>query len=133
VYICPAGESLKVWRKDRKRNRTEYRTKACRKCPLRDRCTESKWGRAIYRAAEDDLLDQMAQRVRAAPQKVELRRTLVEHPFGTIKRWGHGYFLMKGKKKSQGEMSLIATVYNLRRVLNIVGVDRLLQAITPAS
>jgi transposase len=133
VYVCPAGEKLQVWRKSRRRNRTEYRSKACRKCRLRDQCTQSKRGRAIYRTAENESLDQMAERVRGAPQKVELRRTLVEHPFGTIKRWGQGHFLMKGKEKSQGEMSLIAIAYNLKRVLTIVGVDRLLQALAPSS
>jgi transposase len=129
VYVCPAGEQLKVWRKNRRRNRTEYRTKACRKCALRDQCTTSKWGRAIYRTDEEELLDQMAHRVGEAPQKVQLRKTLVEHPFGTIKRWGQGYFLMKGKSKSQGEMSLIATGYNLKRVMNILGIDRMREAL----
>ena len=132
VYECPAGESLKRWGNNRRRNRnrTAYRTRACGKCPLRNQCTKSKWGRVIYRTGEDELMDRMAHRVRGAPEKVELRRTLVEHPFGTIKRWGQGYFLMKGQPKSKGEMSLIATGYNMKRVMNLLGVDGLRAALT---
>ena len=37
-----------------------------------------------------------------------------------------GYFLLKGLRKVRGEFSLTALAYNLKRVLNIVGVPQLL-------
>jgi len=58
------------------------------------------------------------------------RKKLVEHPFGTMKRWWDaGYFLMRGLEKVQAEFSLTVLTYNLRRVLNIVGMPRLMAAL----
>jgi two-component SAPR family response regulator len=37
---------------------------------------------------------------------------------------------MRGLEKGRAEFSLTALVYNLRRALNILGVDRLLAAVT---
>ena len=52
----------------------------------------------------------------------------MEHPFGTIKRgWGFDYMLLKGMEKVDAEFQLIATAYNLRRVINIFGVRILLE------
>ena len=61
---------------------------------------------------------------------VKARQSIVEHPFGTLKHWwGHSHFLMRGLKKVRGEFSLSALAYNLRRVLNILGVRALLKAL----
>ena len=58
------------------------------------------------------------------------RKEIVEHPFGTIKRsFGYTYFLLKGMEKVKGESSLMCFVYNLKRVLNIVGINGLMEAI----
>lgn len=63
-------------------------------------------------------------------EKYELRKSTVEHPFGTIK-WYNGahYFLMRGKKKVTAEMALSFLAYNLKRALNIKGFDALMAAI----
>jgi hypothetical protein len=56
----------------------------------------------------------------------------VEHPFGTIKQWmNQGAFLMRGLEKVRAEFSLTALAYNLRRVLNIVAMPKLLAALLP--
>jgi hypothetical protein len=63
----------------------------------------------------------------ATPQAkkiVKLRSSIVEHPFGTIKRtlgWDH--FLVRTKKKVLGENALIMFTYNFRRLLNLIGID----------
>ena len=58
------------------------------------------------------------------------RKTLSEHPFGTRKRgMDQGYFLLKGLRKVRGEFSLTVLAYNLKRVLNVVGVPRLIEAL----
>jgi len=58
------------------------------------------------------------------------RKALVEHPFGTMKRWWDaGYFLLRGLEKVRAEFSLTVLAYNLRRVLNIVGMAGLMAAL----
>ena len=58
------------------------------------------------------------------------RQWLAEHPFGTIKRaFNHGYMLMRGIEKVAGEMSLSILAYNIRRVMNIVGLKGLIFAV----
>jgi len=72
----------------------------------------------------------MAQRLKNNPEKMRLRGQLAEHPFGTIKRgMSHGYFLLRGLKKVAAEMSLTVLSYNLKRVVNILGVEKMMRAV----
>jgi hypothetical protein len=72
----------------------------------------------------------MALRVRGHPEKLGLRKRLVEHPFGTMKRaMNQGYFLMKGKKKVAAEMSLSVLAYNIKRAMTVLGVEKLKEAV----
>ena len=58
------------------------------------------------------------------------RREIVEHPFGTIKQWmNEGAFLMRGLENVRAEFSLTALAYNLRRALNILGMEGLMAAV----
>ncbi|HEX9692348.1 MAG TPA: transposase [Gemmatimonadales bacterium] len=58
------------------------------------------------------------------------RKALSEHPYGTMKRgMDQGYFLLKGLRKVRVEFSLTVLAYNLERVLNLVGVPRLMEAL----
>ena len=58
------------------------------------------------------------------------RRCTVEHVFGTLKFWmGSAHFLMKTLKHVGTEMSLQVLAYNLRRVINILGVEKLMKSI----
>ena len=82
------------------------------------------------RLVNEEVIERMAQRVRENPEKMKLRKEIVEHPFGTIKRWmGQGYFLMKGIKKVAAEISLTVLGYNIKRVINIVGVEKMIEAV----
>ena len=66
--------------------------------------------------------------MKAQPQIYAQRKALVEHPFGTLKFWwGQGAFLTRGKAAVNAEISLSALAYNLRRVLNVLGVQALLE------
>ena len=63
------------------------------------------------------------------PEILDRRREMVEHPFGSIKQWmNQGAFLMKGLDNVRAEFSLTALVYNLRRALNILGVEAMMAA-----
>ena len=61
---------------------------------------------------------------------INKRKEIVEHPFGTIKHWmDQGYLLLRGKAKVTAEMSLTVLAYNMKRVMNIVGVIELIKQV----
>ena len=75
-------------------------------------------------------LDRMQARLAKRPEILSQRRETVEHPFGTIKQWmNQGAFLMRSLEKVRAEFSLTALVYNLRRVLNILSMDKMMAAV----
>lgn len=75
-------------------------------------------------------MDAILKRTREHPEKVSLRKGLVEHPFGTIKRaMGAGYFLTKSIQQVLTEMSLTVLAYNMKRVLNIMGIEKLMEVV----
>ena len=131
-YRCPAGELLTYRSTTVELDRTikNYRTRACGRCALKPRCTTNKDGRKITRWVDEHLLEAMARRLREQPHLFGQRKALAEHPYGTMKRaMDQGYFLLKGLTKVRGEFSLTVLAYNLKRVLNLVGVPRLLTAV----
>jgi hypothetical protein len=86
--------------------------------------------RRVSRLENEAVLDRMAERLKARPELLDRRREIVEHPFGSIKQWmNQGAFLMRGLDNVRGEFSLTALVYNLRRVLNILGVGAMIAAV----
>ena len=75
----------------------------------------------------------MQARLDRAPEKMQLRRQTVEHPFGTIKGWmGYTHFLTKTLPKVRAEMSLQVLAYNMKRVMNIIGVAALIEGLGAA-
>ena len=74
----------------------------------------------------------MAQRLAGRPGVLHRRRESAEHPFGSIKHWmGHGGFLMRRLENVQGEFSLTALAYNIRRATILVGIPELIAAVRP--
>ena len=72
----------------------------------------------------------MQARLDRNPEKMRIRRQTVEHPFGTIKSWmGSTHFLMKSLKNVRTEMALHVLAYNMKRVMRILGVGGLMEAI----
>lgn len=130
AYVCPANQELKFrgFGKSKKRKLRYYYTKSCQSCPLRDKCTEDKGGRRIGRSVNAEVLERMEARMKEEPEIGAQRKQLVEHPFGTIKRWfDQEFFLLKGLEKVKTEISLSVLSYNLKRVMNIIGIKRLMQ------
>ncbi len=134
TYQCPAQASLtyRFTANEAGRLTRYYATSVCGSCPIRMQCTRSvQEPRRITRWEHEDVLDVMAERVRNHPEIMKQRKQIVEHPFGTMKRsMNHGYFLMRGLPKVRAEMSLTVLAYNLKRVLNILGVERLLAVLS---
>lgn len=59
--------------------------------------------------------------------RINQRKTIVEHPFGTLKTWkGKIPLLLKGKEKVSTEINIYTMVYNIRRLLNIEEFDEIL-------
>jgi transposase len=132
-YRCPAGEELTYRYESFELNRQirYYATPKCLSCPIKQQCTTNQRGRRISRWVDEKLLEDMARRVRARPELMRRRQQLSEPPFGTIKRaMNQGYFLMKGLDKVGAEMSLTVLSYNLKRAINILGVKKLIEAMT---
>jgi hypothetical protein len=131
VYVCPAGETLSPNHEGKLRDlkKIDYSNPAaCPVCPLRSRCTTDR--RRVSRLENETVLDRMAARLKARPDILAQRRETVEHPFGSIKQWmNQGAFLMKGLDNVRAEFSLTALVYNLRRAINILGVDAMMAAV----
>jgi len=132
-YRCPAGKELSYRYQSVEQGRPmrTYQISGCKSCGLRSQCSINKKGiRAIKRWVDEAILEAMARRVAENPEKVELRKCLAEHPFGTIKRaMNQGYFLMRGLTKVRAEMSLTILAYNLKRVINILGVSKMVEAL----
>jgi transposase len=133
VYVCPAGAELthRFNTYELGRELRYYRASGCKNCALKKQCTRNKANRTITREENEGLMEAMAARMQAQPWKFKLRKTLAEHPFGTIKRWfGYTHFLLKGLAKVRCEWSLTTLAYNLKRVLNLVSFEKLMLAVS---
>ena len=132
VYTCPAGQTLTkgAHRSDRRSDINLYRhLSACFSCHLKPRCTTEKL-RRIRRWEQEDILDDIELRLDQKPDAMRIRRSTVEHPFGTLKAWmGYTHFLTRTREKVAAEMSLHVLAYNFKRVLNIIGIAPLMAAL----
>ncbi len=134
VYLCPAGERLVYHFTNREKGLTlrRYWTTACRGCAIKDQCTTAK-ERRITRWEHEHILEDVQQRLDEHPEMMRIRRETVEHPFGTIKYWmGYTHFQMKTLKRVGTEMALHVLAFNLKRVINIMGIGPLIAAIMAA-
>ncbi len=131
-YTCPAGAQLTKTqiRSDHAGDMYKYRNlTACHACALRPRCTPEKMKR-IARWANEAVLDVMQKRLDLMPDAMAIRRRTVEHVFGTLKSWmGSTHFLTKTLKNVRTEMSLSVLAYDIKRLIAIMGVQPLLEAI----
>ena len=131
VYLCPAGEQLFYHYANEEEGKTlrRYWTTACQACALKSNCTTGK-ERRISRWEHEAVLEAVQARLDRNPTKMRERRQTVEHPFGTIKSWmGATHFQMKTLKNVSTEMALHVLAYNMKRVMRILGVGGLIEAI----
>src|SRR5271165_5519763 len=134
VYRCPAGEKLtwRYWNVEAGRKLHNYWTTKCTSCALKSRCTPAK-ERRVKRWEHEAVLDAMQERLDRAPKTMRIRRQTAEHPFGTIKAWmGATHFRLRTLEKVSAEMSLHVLAYNLKRMIAVLGVQPLIQAIRTA-
>jgi hypothetical protein len=135
-YRCPEGYRLRYEGTDKSTGKRHYRIvdkKLCHHCKHYGQCTESKSGRKIVRLHNEDIkLKLEAQYEEESSQKIYARRkTRVEHPFGHIKRnLKTDSFMLRGKDGVQAETSLLATCFNITRMITIFGVGTLINKLT---
>ena len=136
TYTCPEGNILTTtgsWhKKTRERDSYQfkkYRTPACKTCPVQKLCTAKADGRReIYRSQYADAVEKNGLHYKANKDLYRKRQEINEHIFGTIKRqWGYNHTNLRGLEKVNGEMALIMTVYNMKRAINILGIEKLLE------
>jgi transposase len=130
-YECPAGQRL-IYRFTREENGQtihRYWSSGCPKCAMKDHCTTGDY-RRVSRWEHEAVIEAAERRLDEEPQRMRVRRSTVEHPFGTLKAWmGHTHFLTKTLPRVSTEMSLHILAYNLKRVMAIMGAQPLMAAI----
>ncbi|MFK8163661.1 MAG: IS1182 family transposase [Lewinella sp.] len=140
AYICPSGELLRSSGKLYQRKGTPHRfqtyrgsRKTCGVCPLRNECLsaaalKNNGTRAVTRLEHASAVEANHENLYNSPEVYQQRQAIVEHPFGTLKRQWTGYYtLLRGLEKVDGEFSLLACCYNIRRSMSIFGVLNLLE------
>jgi len=135
-YTCPEKHTLTSngsWYKTRNYKFKQYKTKACKTCSMREQCTTAKTnGKIVQRSQYAEYIENNAKRIQASGELYKKRQALVEHPFGTIKRqWGFDHIMTKkGIKRASADFGLIALAYNLKRMINLMGVKGLTEELT---
>ena len=137
VYICPFNQKLTLSRKSTEtRNGVSnhykiYTCNNCSNCPFFDKCTKSSKGRSIKRNVKEDKLLSIDNEYKSDSSLYKLRKALVEHPFGTIKRTlGLTHVYIKGLNRVSSWTSSVFLAYNLKRVINIIGIPKLMEVLS---
>jgi transposase len=155
VY-CPCGEILRQKCVKANGNIRYANKRACQKCPNREKCYKSKnkWNEVDFgkdtfekpcklwllsKGAVDDSVSPKREghyekkkfvRITFRPdrRKMDKRKCLSEHPFGTVKRWMNaGYYLLCGMRKTEGETALFFLGYNMVRAMNLLGFKKMIE------
>ena len=128
MYLCPEGEELKFLRiHKRDKNVRVYRIRQaeiCLSCAHFGACTSSKMGRTTRRYPNIEVKEKLEKLYESdAGQAVYKRRKeRVELPFGHIKRnLSVQSFLLRGLDGVRAELSLLATCFNIRRMITLLG------------
>lgn len=155
TVTCPMGNKLFATRK--KGVQTYYSSKAaCRFCT--NKCTQSKFkvvafgpkaryvpvrmnpckehqmppmpkGEKLPNNFKKKSNKKVLIRMKHTDEMASKRMSLSEHPFGTVKWYNFGhYVLCRGKEKVTAELGLCFLAYNLRRAINMIGVRKLIAA-----
>jgi transposase len=131
TFTCPEGHSLTCKGFDSKKHSYSYYGGAvCRTCKHFGQCTTNRLqGRKVRRYEFEKLRFSLEKRYHEPDaQLIFARRKMrVEHPFGHFKRnLSSGYFLLRGLAGVRAEMSLLASCFNIRRLITLLGVSGLI-------
>ena len=130
TYRCPAGKDLTRRTETHPDDLVVYRywSSECGTCQLKSKCTTGK-ERRVSRWEHEEVVDALDARLEREPERMRVRRSTAEHPFGTLKCWmGYTHFLTKTIPKVSTEINLHVLAYNMKRVMNILGPQKLIEA-----
>jgi transposase len=130
-YRCPAGERAikRFTTLEHALMLHKYWSSACPRCAMKARCTTGDY-RRITRWEHEAVLEAMQERLDRRPDSMRVRRRTVEHPFGTLKLWmGATHFLTRTLAHVRTEMSLHVLAYNLKRMMQILGIAEMLRVL----
>jgi len=132
-YICPEGHFLTYRRTNKREQNKVYiisEKTICKQCPHWGVCTKSQQGRQITRLINEEVRQKLeAQYEEAESQAIyKLRQQKAELPFGHIKRnLKVDAFLLRGLDGVKAEASLLASCFNIRRMITIIGIRALIE------
>jgi hypothetical protein len=129
-YSCPAGQRLiyRFTREEKGRVIRRYWSSHCTHCALKPQCTTGTY-RRVSRWEHEAVIEAAEQRLDKEPERMRVRRSTVEHPFGTLKSWmGYSHVLTRTLPRVSTEMSLHVLAYNMKRVMAIKGTRSLIAA-----
>lgn len=139
-YVCPEGKALHYVGIDRRNAKKDYRISEpgiCQSCVQFGKCTSAKLGRKIARLANEEDKQRFETQYVLDKEVYDRRKARVELPFGHIKaNLKTAGFMLRGQNGVQAESSLLATCFDLRRMMTILGVNGLIERLralpTPA-
>lgn len=125
TFTCPEGQVLKMSRESQGGKRVyQGSAQVCADCPLHSRCCQSTKGEARTISTDDkeSLRQRMNTKMATASAKAIYgkRKTIVEPVFGHIKNSGFRGFSVSGKKKVEGEFSLVCATHNLKKIAKAI-------------
>lgn len=137
-YTCPMVNRLRYIGRSKATGQELYKAQGsmCRGCvhfgdPKLGKCTHCPTGRKIARLTDEKFKEQLEENyMKPENQKLyALRKETAEHPFGHLKRnLGAGQFLLRGKEKVNAEAAVLATCFNMARMMTIMGIQGLISA-----
>ena len=125
-YLCPSGKVMKkagtcirATKNGYEQNITVYQTTKCAGCPLQQPCNAGQQQRSLHINHNKDRLAFQAERRLKTKRGIEKRKQRcwdTEPVFANIKH-NHGFkrFMLRGIKKVNVEMGLVALAHNLRK------------------
>jgi transposase len=129
-YWCPEEKKLSYVGTDKTQDKRHYQItnpKLCHACVHYGQCTSAKKGRKIIRLQNEEFKEKFEAQYQASPDIYARRKARAELPFGHIKRnLKTDGFLLRGKAGVGAETSLLATCFNLARMITIVGISALI-------
>ena len=130
TYTCPQGHILTtngIWHKTTNGSKfQQFKTTKCKNCSVREKCTSSKQnGKIVQRRIYAQNIEDNRKRIEKDKDTYKKRQAIVEHPYGTIKRqWGFSYIITKKYlNRASADVGFMMIAYNLRRIINILGID----------
>jgi len=132
-YICPEEHQLPYSYFDQHKQYKVYTIsdrEICFNCRYFGTCTKSKDGRKVTRLINEETRLKLEARYEQPESQdiYKLRQQKVELPFGHIKRnLNVQSFLLRGLDGAKAEMSLLASCFNISRMITILGVPALVR------